>query len=153
MKCLDSEYLQKKDLHLLRLLAVEDYFPGKRGHSARRVELTPTELAMLLPLFVARQFTGSDSRNAAKLKKQRADIVAKLQEETTAATQEHDGMIWLMDHNVSVDNVLYYSHTDKFCFGWRSKLDQEVVDALLEMISEFPFAYEIKGIKRTWEGC
>mgnify|MGYP000721086373 CR=1 FL=1 len=66
------------------------------------------------------------------------------------AKAEHDGMIWLMDHGISIDNVIYYNHTGKFSFGWRTPLAKDVVSRILDVISEFPFAYEIKcDDKRT----
>lgn len=51
---------------------------------------------------------------------------------------------WLLDHGISIENVIYYSHTDTFCFGWRDKCGAEFVGQVLEVISEFPYPYEIK---------
>lgn len=52
-------------------------------------------------------------------------------------------MIWLLDHGLPLDNVIYYSHTDKFGFGWRSPVSPEVKSKILDLMSEFPFNYEI----------
>jgi hypothetical protein len=139
--CLDSEYLKPDDLHLLRLMPViED-----ETKSASYPALTDEERAALMPRYIERQTTGTDSRAKKKRDKQRADVLAKFEKETTAATEERDGMLWLWDHGVSLDNVIYYSHTRKFSFGWRSAVSPEVKSALLDLLCEFPFAYEIKA--------
>lgn len=143
--CLDSEHLKKGDLHLTRMLPVELHFP-------KREELTEAELANLFPQYIKRQTTGSDSRNAKKLRKQRSAIIKKQSRAAYAAKTEADGLLWLMAHDVSIDNVIYYSHTDKFCFGWRGPVSDEVARELLGMISEFEHAYEIRGETRNWEG-
>jgi hypothetical protein len=154
--CLDSEYLKEKDLFLLRLMPVSLMDGVYRG--SQRDLLSEAELAHLLPRYVERQTTGANSRNAAKLKKQRQRIEDKFTKAVENNNAEYVGMLWLMDHNWPVDNVLYYDHTSKFGFGWRTPLEASVVSKLLEIISEFPFPYEIKGVcpiegtTRTWEG-
>jgi len=47
-------------------------------------------------------------------------------------------------NGIKIDNCIYYSHTDRFSFGWRSPVSAEVVSEILNVISEFPFLYEIK---------
>lgn len=136
-KCLDSEYLEENNLPLLRLLPVS----AKQD----RPELTEAELGWLMPLYVERQTTGADSRNANKLKKQRLDIIAELKKTVETAHDKHDGFIWLMDSDVNIDNCIYYEHTNKFSFGWRSPVSASVKSRLLDILVEFPFEYEIKG--------
>jgi hypothetical protein len=139
--CLDSEHLKPDDLYLLRVLPVAECERPR----FQRPNLTEGERAALMPRYVERQTTGTDSRANAKRQKQRADVLKKYEAETTAATAERDGMLWLWDHGVSLDNVIYYSHTGKFSFGWRSPVADEVKAALLDLLCEFPFPYEIKA--------
>ena len=49
-----------------------------------------------------------------------------------------------MDHGVSIDNCIYYSHTGRFGFGWREPVGQAVYSALVDVLCEFPFDYDIK---------
>lgn len=142
--CLDSPYLKESDLHLTRLLPVESSFRGDRP------PLTDTERAHILPQYIERQTTGADSRAAAKLREQRAGIVAKRDREVASAQTEASGLLWLLDRGVSIDNVIYYSHTDRFCFGWRAPVSDTVASKLLDIMSEFPHRYEIKGQTQTW---
>lgn len=138
-KCLDSPYLKETEFHLLRLLPVAETFGGNRQ------PLTDAERDALLPEYVLRQTTGADSRAAKRRNEQRADVEEKYAKETTAARIEHDGMIWLWEHGFDLANVIYYSHTDRFSFGWREPVCDSVCDKLLEVMSEFPFRYEIKA--------
>lgn len=143
--CLDSPYLKESELHLLRLLPLVGLQVRDR--------LTDTERSDLLPAFVDRQTTGNDSRAKQRKDQQRADVLEKFATKTANATTERDGMLWLWERGFDLDNVLYYSHTDKFGFGWRTPLDESVASKLLDVISEFPFQYEIKATNRTYENC
>jgi hypothetical protein len=135
--CRDSEFLKESDLHLTRLRPVDTPFGEKRA------ELTDDERAYLLPIYREAQIHGSTARGKARLEAKRARILAKAEKEISAANAERDGMLWLMDRRINVENVIYYSHTGRFSFGWRSPLDDGVVDSLLDEITEFPFPYDI----------
>jgi hypothetical protein len=136
--CLDSPYLKESDLHLLRLLPVSLFRP-------KREPLTDAERTELLPKYIARQTTGRDSRAVLRRVKAREDAGAKYNKARATAEAEYKGMIWLLDHNVNIDNCLFYSHTGKFSFGWRSPVSAEVKSALLNILCEFPYPYEIKA--------
>lgn len=135
-RCLDSEYLKSSDLRLTRMQAID--------RVETRPELTEAEAAYLLPLYREAQLKGTTVRGIARIAKQRADLIKKYETTITAATEEKDGMFWLMDHGVSLSNVIYYTHTQKFGFGWRSPVDPELLSQLLNIISEFRWPYEIK---------
>lgn len=139
-KCLDSSYLKETDLFLLRLVPICDDRKEKQP-------LTDEEKEMLMPLYIDRQTQGNDSRAAQARKQAREDILNDYEKTTKEATTKRDGLLWLWDHNIPLDNVIYYSHTDKFCFGWRNPLSPDVHSRLLDLISEFPFEYEIKATK------
>lgn len=136
--CLDSEYLKQEDLHLLRLLPVTTSFGGKRA------PLTAEELAELLPRYKDAQLHGNTERGRKRIAKKRADILHKAELAIDNAKTERDGLLWLMDHGINIDNVIYYSHTSKFCFGWRKPVGEAVKSELLDVLCEFPFDYEIK---------
>lgn len=67
---------------------------------------------------------------------------AKLVEEAEIKTE---AFTWLLDNKFkAIDNVIYYTHTKKFCFGWSRPygVDACVVRDLLK--TGFPFDYEVK---------
>lgn len=132
-KCLGSAFLKESDLHMLRMLPVDD--------TSERGKLTEAERAHLLPLYVEAQIHALGGRQEAA----RIRIAEKYAKLTAAARQERDGMLWLLDRGVPLDNVIYYSHSGKFCFGWRGDgVSPAVRDSILEFISEFPAPYIIK---------
>lgn len=139
--CLDSPYLKPEDLKLLRLRRVVDDGPPFKDTP----ELTEEERAALMPRYVERQTTGADSRAKKARDKQRADVIEKTAKAIDAATEKREGMLWLLDQGINLDNVIYYEHTRKFCFGWRQPVSAEVKSKLLDLLCEFGHAYEIKS--------
>jgi hypothetical protein len=140
--CLDSPYLKESDLYLLRLQSVGIY-------NRKFPPLTDEERASLLPRYVERQTTGKHSRAVAYKAKVRADVIKKYAHETQNAKTEHDGMLWLLDRDISIENCIYYDHTQTFSFGWRNPVSPEVHSRLLELLKDFPYKYEIKKISDT----
>lgn len=134
-ECIGSEYLETKLLHLLRMQPVDD--------TGDRAPLTDAERAHLLPLYRDAQLHGHTTRDKKRIAQARADIAGKFATATRDAKTEHDGMLWLMDHGVKTDNVIFYTHTGRFGFGWRKPVDAEILSGLLDIISEFAFAYDI----------
>jgi len=135
--CLDSAYLKETELHLLRLKNCE-----YRKNTSE--PLTEAERAHLLPLYVERQTTGADSRAVQAKKNIRAGVEREYKQKTEDARNRYDGLIWLLDHDVNINNVIYYGHTGRFGFGWRTPVSADVKSALLDILCEFPFDYDIK---------
>lgn len=142
--CIGSQFLTVKDLPMTRMRPVCDSGP-RRKESA---PLTEAEKAYLLPLYREAQLHGNTERDKARIAKERKDIAAKFEKAVRVATEERDGYTWLMDHGIRTDNVIYYSHTETFSFGWRTPIDAELETELLGELEGFPFAYEIKRAQR-----
>ena len=71
--------------------------------------------------------------------KQKADNLIKTAEiETEAYT-------YLINNKYfDLDNVIYYTHTKRFCFGWRNPLGERTKSFLCSILEEFPFDYDLK---------
>lgn len=139
-KCAGSEYLKETELHLTRLLPVD-----RSGVGAKREPLTAGELTHLLPIYREAQREGSATRASAAKAKARENVLAKFAKATADATTERDGMLWLLDRGIGTGNVIFYPHTGRFGFGWRSDgLSPEQTSVVLDYISEFPFPYDIQ---------
>lgn len=134
--CAGSPYLEVKDLFLTRMQAV--------SKAKDRAPLTEAETAYLLPIYKEAQLHGQGERGIAKMKKARETVESTYSKAIDKAETEHAGFIWLLDKGFTIENVIYYSHTNRFSFGWRNPVASELVDELLQVISEFPFNYEIK---------
>ncbi len=135
-RCTDSEYLTEEHLHLTRMRAIDD--------TSDRAPLTEAEAAHLLPIFRAAQLHGSTERGKARIAKQRADIQKDYDSATKHAAAKRAGLLWFMDRGINIDNLIYYSHTGRFAFGWRQPCSPSFVQGVLAVISEFPYPYDIK---------
>ncbi len=141
--CIDGPHLKQSDLPLLVLA------PAGASLGAKRPVLSAKDLAALVAAYVEAQTVGKGSRAVAHRGDQRRAVLEKAQHALAAAAEERDGMLWLLDHKLSLDNVMYYSHTRRFSFGWRTPLSSDVVEALVDALrvglpGEFPFHYDIK---------
>lgn len=134
--CLGSSYLTEDDLHLTRMRPVDS--------TGNRAKLTKAERAHLLPIYKEAQLHGQGVRSIAAAKAARDRIDAEYKAAISKAEAEYKGFTWLLDQGLQVDNVIYYSHTGRFCFGWRQCVSESVVSAILDVISEFPYPYDIK---------
>lgn len=135
--CLDSEYLTEDWLFLTRMQPID--------MTTDRAPLTQAERAYLLPLYKEAQLHGSTERGKTRLAQQRKDIESKYTKATGNAKTERNGLTWLLDHGVKIDNVIFYSHTGRFGFGWRTPLSAQVKSGLLDILVGFPFDYDIKA--------
>jgi len=131
--CIGSPYLETAQLHLTRLAPV--------CYTNRpRAPLSDAEKAHLMPLYVEAQTKNTEKARAARI----ASINADADKSIKAATVKRDGFLWLENAGISTDNCIYYDHVPAFCFGWRQPVSDEVRDALLAVVSEFPFPYQIR---------
>lgn len=135
--CIESPYLNEGDLYLTRMTPVD-------RQKEKRAPLTEAERAHLLPQYIQAQIHGKTERGKARAAKQRADLARELSRKLEAAQTKHDGFLWLLDNGVKTDNVIYYSHTDRFAFGWRRPIGDDEYSALVDTLCEFPFDYDIK---------
>lgn len=141
--CIGSEYLKPSDFALTRLAPV-----GVGHDSKARPPLTDAEQAGRLALYQDAQREGAKTRAGAKLSKFRAGVEAKAAKAKESAERERAGMIWLLDHDLgglACDNTIYYPHTGKFSFGWRTAIDGAVAHEIMGKLSDagFPFPYDV----------
>ena len=142
--CLGSQYLKQGEIYLIRMRAVSErprQFP----------KLTEAEAAVLVPAYEVAQGLGAEEREKkahSRLRKKVAALVSEAQVKASAlifeAEKKTTAYTWLLDHKFrELDNVIYYSHTDKFCFGWREPYGADA-SVLRESLEGFPFDYEVK---------
>ncbi len=133
-QAIGSPYLKESELHLLRLMPACDEWVKTRP------QLTEKEKAYLLPLYLEAQMKANQ-----KLRdKQREEIHKDFDKAQKLAHKERDGFIWLLDHGLQIENVIFYNHTCTFSFGWRSPYTGKAREVLLEALKKFPFTYDVK---------
>ncbi len=134
--CRGSEHLKEKDLHLTRMKAIDD--------ESECAPLSDAERDHLIPLWQEDQITGNSARGKARMAKARKQVQKRHDEAVTKAANEFIVASWCLDHGFLPEIAIYYPHTGKITFGWNKPLDADQVAKLLECVSEFPYAYEIK---------
>lgn len=131
--CRGSEYLTPKEYKLLKLTPVVESNPEfdevpesvisdiKAVQKEARKESAQQTLESALN---SAQKTFDDSVKSARLM--------------------HEATLWLVEQGFGeyADNLIYYNHNDRFCFGWRNSLSS--TDPILDVLTEFPFDYDIK---------
>lgn len=146
-KCLGSPHLQEKNLHLLRMVPTEE--PGlretvkserKRYRKSSSAPLTEQECETLLPRYVEAQT--KTQRELAQ--KAISDALKKCERKVKLANMEYDGTVRIAEAGIQLDNVIFYEHTETFCFGWRNSLSGEVKEVLKEKLKDFPYKVELK---------
>lgn len=141
--CLDSEYLEEKNLGMLRMRPVSI-------HSYKTPELTAAEKKHLLPLFVKAQTFGNSAREKKRIASAFKDVETKRTRAIENAENEYEGFKFLLDNGLKTNNVIYYSHTGRFSFGWRRPFDsssRETYEAAMKDAGGFPCPFDFKAIK------
>ena len=148
-KCIDSEYLTEKGLHLTRMVPIE-YTNNSRA------KLTYEESVALLPKYKDAQIHGATDRGKARIAKAYADCNAQHKRALISAENEYKGMLisaeneykgmlWILDNCPGLaQNAIYYTHTGRWCFGWRTPIGPSMKDEVSAMLAEFPLPYDIK---------
>lgn len=134
--CAGSSYLAEKDYPLLRLRRIDA--PDLRKYPP----LTEAETAELVAVIEPARAEAKKAR----LAKTRADLIESTDKEITDARTELAVKLWLLDHGQEIDNVIYYNHTGRFCFGWRNPLTPAEHSALCDLLCEFPYDYDLKTV-------
>ena len=144
-KCLGSPHLEEGDLHMLRMQPIEE--PGlretvksERKRYRKRAPLTEQERETLLPKYVEAQTNGKHELAQKAL----SDAKEKCERKVKLAYMEYGGMRRIAAAGIPLDNVIFYEHTETFCFGWRNGLSDEVKEVLKEKLKDFPYELELK---------
>lgn len=128
--CIGSEYLQESNLDLLQLLPAGSDLRVKR-------KLSDKDYADLQGLWLEAQtsiVSQKLDRFKAKIKQGHSDAIRK-------ANVEYDGYLKLILIDTPASKAIFYSHTEKFTFGWQSELDMNVAEAILKKVKKANFPY------------
>lgn len=136
-KCIGSPNLTVDDIkrginRLYRVSDMRDEFHKKP---------TQQQFTSFLSSYDHAQAEARKLRIEQRKKLERARVEQKLRE----AQAEYDGKMWLLDRDYELDNVIYYTHTKLFGFGWREPLTAEEELHLRVLLEDAPFTFEIKA--------
>lgn len=125
--CRDSEYLTPKDFKLLKLTPILE----EPDYSAAIPEKVFDDIV-----------TKQTEARVAAAEETMLFQIEKSEKEIEGHKKEYEAKVWLITNLLPTDNVIYYQHTGRFCFGWRTKLSHK--DPILDKLTEFPFEYDVK---------
>lgn len=119
------------------------------GYCGFQIRPAAITLSRRLPLYREAQARGLTERQKKQATARRKSVLDRYQEAVDnvgKAARERDGHLWWLDRGFNTDNLIYYKHTDMFAWGWRSAVSDSERSRLLDVISEFPFPYEIRCV-------
>lgn len=135
--CIGSEHLKEVDLSLLRTRCVADEYKASPP-------LTAGEADFLVPLYRELQLKATLGRDLAQAKEAQRKALETYEKKIALATQERDGFLFLVANGIRTNNAIYYDHTGRFGFGWRSPMEPAVAAALAEKLKDFPAPWDIE---------
>jgi hypothetical protein len=121
-KCLGSEYLKESDLFLTILL------PVSQDDSSKRKELH-SKLGDRNKAFKIAQENAIEQRAILEIerrKKQAKALREKLKEEIKLKNYEVEIQACLLENNLPIDDIIFYSHTQSWSYGWRSSSETKM---------------------------
>lgn len=129
-KCLSNSYLKEEEINMLRLRPVSE------GRKPFR-DLTQDERDWLLPRYVEAQVNTKNEAAKARAKQQRN----KIEEERKLDAMKYDGFDRLLNAELDINNVIFYSHIPTFKFGWRSAMSPSVAAHFKQRLEEIEFPH------------
>mgnify|MGYP006370776307 CR=1 FL=1 len=130
--CLGSEFLTPDNFPLLALTPICKEYRDKKE-------------PVIIPEAIIKEYNERQKESrTARLKKQQDNKLASIQADIESSKIEYDAFKWLIDRDMNFDNVIYYSHSKEFCFGWRNSLSDLDKAELKTALESFPYPYKLK---------
>lgn len=79
--------------------------------------------------------------------KRRNEIIKECDKTIEKATRERDVMLYLFDIGMPIDNVIYYNHTNKCVFNWKSYEKKITQEEFVDFLSKVDHTKLPKGIE------
>ena len=79
-----------------------------------------------------------------RLEKEKIDHKASILRDIRNKKKELKAFTWLVEKDIDFNNVIFYTHTNTFCFGWRDPLNDKQKEVLNKKLKNFPYNWEFK---------
>lgn len=125
--CLGSEYLTVNELHLLQLQPIKgskkpkmvvDQELHEQYHQIQKIE------------------------RVKRLEKRKKDFLESKRREMESHQFEYEVFKVLVDAGLNFENIIYYSHSNEFCFGWRTPLTKDEQSKISETLNSINFKHK-----------
>lgn len=127
--CLGSQYLKRDDLKLLKT------------HFIDQVRVFDTKPPDWMVVEYEKQ---QKAARLIRVKEDKKWAIAKYKKNLESAKIEYAGFMLIVESGLDYNNCIYYSHTGRFCFGWRTSLTEAEKIEIGEKLKKFPYNYDMK---------
>ena len=127
--CLGSEHLTEDNYLLLKLKNINDdsYYKGKIPKSIiNKIKANQKQARLLM------------------LEKEKIEHMESILRDIKNKKIELKAFTWLVEKDIDFNNVIFYTHTNTFCFGWRDLLNDKQKEVLNKKLKNFPYNWEFK---------
>lgn len=142
-KCLGSRYLSENQLELLKLLPVSSDREMRKVSELELIEIQDAYIDAQL----ASLFHDGTEKAVQKRDKVLAKVAQDVDRKVATALAEKAGFGWLAERKIDLGQVIFFDHSNEFCFGWDVPYPKFVADRIRSILADFPFSYRIKEEK------
>ena len=84
------------------------------------------------------------AKQKANIQKDFENKLKKLDRDIESAKKEKEFLMLCNSLGISIENLIYYSHEDSFCFGWRTPVSEKDQTEISEKLSGHPYNIKFK---------
>ena len=88
-----------------------------------------------------------EEAHQAAIAKERANICKRFDEKILEAETEKKIHLYILDHGLSIDNMIFYSHKNTVVFNWRDYDDKITQEEFVNFINNIDYSQLPEGIK------
>lgn len=86
-------------------------------------------------------------RRADEISKKRQSVIEEYYKKTEKARNERDVMLYILDHGLSIDNVIYYDYNNTVKFNWLDYKEQITQEQFVDFVNNLEYDKLPDGIQ------
>lgn len=86
-------------------------------------------------------------RRADEISKKRQSVIEEYYKKTEKARNERDVMLYILDHGISIDNVIYYDYNNTVKFNWLDYKEQITQEQFVDFVNNLEYDKLPDGIQ------
>ncbi len=88
-----------------------------------------------------------EAKRREEIEKKRNEILESYSEKELKARNERDIMLYILDSGLSIDNVIYYNHTNEVVFNWKNYGTKVTQEQFVDFINQVDYSKLPDGVK------
>lgn len=118
-RCVGFEYLTEDRLPMLIVRPIMEKWNG--------LDKAPADLVDLWRRIEPELKAQYEAANLVNLQKKAEHVLANARKKAAELMEEANMLSQLLTHGIDTDNLIYYSHTKRWCFGWHKPLSKKQI--------------------------